>query len=172
MTKINIPDSLLEKTRKNADTNHCDNDMGRTSSEKEVDAAVGYLTEQLAFVFFKQNGYDPSEPNTTKYDFDVGNAKVEVKGRKTWDREDPDLLVRTKNGLPADIYLHIDIHTENGRSPDSSLSNVSHAEVVGFATKQDVKINGENFSPSGKQSPTKLVPRNYLRLPKDIGSEL
>jgi hypothetical protein len=97
-----------------------------------------------------------------QFDYKLNGQKVEVKTRKTWDYSNPDLLVRTKFDLAARYYVQIDMHTRNNQSAEPDLSNVVEAELVGFVKADEVETHGEHFSPPNKNTPTLMVPRQYL----------
>jgi len=74
------------------------------------------------------------------------------------------LLVRKKFDLAAWFYMQLDLHTENDEEPNSDLSNVTEANIVGYVTKDEVEQHGEPFTPPGKreENETVLVPRQRL----------
>lgn len=169
--RYDIPESLKEKARKNADTSHCDTDRGRDADQHQIDAPVGYISEKIAERVLEQEGFDVQDPTDRDHDFIVNGGKLEVKGRKTWNYSNPDLLVRKTFGVACDAYLQVDLHTENRRDLKTDLSNLSHAVVVGFACASDVHQHGEAFLP-GKKNDTDMVPRNVLRSVKVLDSFL
>lgn len=160
--RFDIPESMKKKARKNADTSHCDNDRGRSAEQHKIDAPVGYLSEKVAEEVLKQEGFSVKDGTDRDHDLQVNGGKVEVKGRKTWNYSNPDLLVRKTFGVACDVYLQVDLHTTNGKQMNPDLSNLSHAVVVGFASASDVHQHGESFLP-GKKNDTDMVPRNVLR---------
>lgn len=165
---ITLPDSVVKSIAENASTEYTDNDMNRNATDKEEDAICGDLGELIANRYFNRQGYSISEPSTPKTDVLVNGTTVEIKARKTWNYAEPDLLIRTKFDLASDIYVQVDLFTDDNQRLKSDASNFSHAEFAGFVPKDMVRENGEPFNQnySAKRNSTLMVSRGDL---VDIG---
>lgn len=174
LPKIEITDKMRQEAIQYSDVSHTDTDMDRDANTREVDALVGEIAERVAARFFRTNGYSVSPSTSHKHDLQVNGSKIEVKGRKTWDYARPDLLVRTKFDLACDIYLQVDLHLSSGSTLKANLSNLDHAVVVGYATKDKVKETGDSFNQgfSTKDNPTLKVNREDLTPPSLISKDL
>lgn len=173
-TKFNLTDDIRQTIINQADVSYTDTDMNRDAETREVDALVGETAEQMAAEFFRSFGYNVSPSDNYKYDLNVSGTRIEVKGRKTWDFSEPDLLVRTKFELASDIYLQVDLHLSSGNQLRADLSNLDYGKIVGYATKEIVEQTGEPFNQNydEKENPTQLVDRSDLLDPERISRHI
>lgn len=163
---IAVTDAHRKMAVENADTSHCDADMGRDADQHEIDARVGVLGEIMARDMVGQtDDVEFTDPEDVQHDCFLNGHRTEIKTRKTWNYSKPDLLVRKKFDLAARYYVQLDLHTENGNDPKLDLSNVSKAKIVGYVNKEEVETHGEDFSPPGKRdkNETVLINRRHLR---------
>lgn len=161
---IKLPDSVVESIAESSSTEYTDDDMNRDATDKEEDAICGDLGELVANRYFNRQGYNISESRTPKTDLLLNGVPVEVKSRKTWNFSEPDLLIRTKFDLASDIYVQVDLFTEDNARLKSDASNFSHAEFAGFVPKETVENDGEPFNQnySAKKNSTLIVDRSDL----------
>lgn len=173
-TKFYLTDEIRDTIIDYADVSYTDTDMNRDAETREVDALVGETAEQIAAEFFRSHGHNVSPSNNYKYDMNVDGSLIEVKGRKTWDFSEPDLLIRTKFDLSSDIYLQVDLHLSSGNQLKADLSNLEYGEVVGYATKEIIEQDGEPFNQhyDEKENPTQLVDRSDLLDPNRISRHI
>lgn len=148
----------------NSDLSYTDSDMDRTASDKEIDSLVGEIAELVANKFFIRHNVSISEPESYKYDILADETRIEVKGRKCWNFSNPDLLVRTKFDLSADVYLHIDLTTTDSERLLTDLSNLGTVSLIGFVTKDEVSTLGEPFNQHipEKENDTVIIDRSNL----------
>lgn len=170
-TKFEITSKLLENSIEYSDTSYCDTDMNRTAEDHQIDSVIGELGERIGFKFFEQFQPSPEPPTSYSHDLTINGKLIEIKSRKRWAYSQlPDLLVRTKFDLVCDIYLQIDIFTEDDEPVQSDFSNLSHAEVIGFVTPEDIHELGEPFNSNydEKENSTQIVHREHLRSPINL----
>ena len=162
---ISITDSHRNQAINNADISQTDTDRNRSTADRKRHARIGQLGEIVVQEAIKQtDGLTYSTSTDQKIDGYINNNAVEIKARKTWDYQNPDLLVRKNFDLAADFYLQVDLFTSGNNSANSDLSNVTKAEIAGVVTKSEVDKYGEPFMKDKKEkkNDTVIVPRSKL----------
>lgn len=159
---VTVQQSHRNKAIDQASLKHTDTDRDRSKDERELHAKIGMLGEILAKEAIEStDGLTFSEASDMKIDGEINGNSIEIKARKTWNYENPDLLVRKNFSLAADYYIQIDLYTSSGGDANSDLSNVTKGEIAGVISQNDVEKHGEPFMPN-KKNDTVLVPRSNL----------
>ncbi|UVE49667.1 hypothetical protein KU306_12205 [Haloferax larsenii] len=135
-----------------------DGDLGRSHDDWLLDVFLGDLAEHVAAAYLADDlGLDVrlvSDAEDPSVDLEVEGASIDVKMRKRWEREDPDLIVRAKRHPSADAYVMVELEkTETGYA----------AHVSGWVALQEVVAYGEPFLPGRSKHDKLLVDRKHLR---------
>lgn len=143
-----------------------DGDLGRGDDEWEQDVFLGALAEVVAHDELQDalaldtrlvdDGEDAS------YDIDLaGLVELEVKNRKLWDRQEPDMLIRRRTAVDADCYMLAEID----RDEDSYLITVS-----GWVSQPEVMAYSEDFVFGNHEK--LMVHRRHLRAVTTLPDQL
>lgn len=164
-TEFTLADHEKEAVIRNSDLSYTDSDMNRSADDKEIDSLVGEIAELVVNKFFIHHNVSIDEPESYKYDLLAEDLAIEVKGRKCWNFSKPDLLVRTKFELAADVYIHVDLHTTDGNQLQTDLSNLGTVTLVGYVTQSDVSDLGKPFNQHlpEKENDTVIIERDDLQ---------
>ncbi|MGB9932584.1 hypothetical protein [Haloarcula amylolytica] len=135
-----------------------DRDLGRTDDDHLQDQFLGYIAEIAGLERLKELGLEPrhvDESESYIYDIEIAQGvKVDVKSRKLWNFDNPDLLVRDESEH-ADVYVMVELSdVENGGYS---------ASVVGWVSKHEVFAYGEDFLPYVSKNDKQKIDRKYLR---------
>lgn len=164
-TTFTLSDAEKQACISNSDISYTDSDMNRTPSQQNEDSLVGEIAELVTNKFLIRHSVSIDEPESYKYDVLAGGStRIEVKGRKCWNFSNPDLLVRTKFDLAADVYLQVNLHTIDGEYLLSDLSNLGVVELMGYVTAEEVHEYGSSFNEhlEEKENDTVIIDRNDL----------
>lgn len=135
-----------------------DRDLGRSCDDWRLDVFLGELAEHVAAAHLTDEldldvrlVSDEEDPSV---DLDVSGVAIDVKMRKLWEREDPDLIVRAKRYPSADAYLMVEL--------DRMATGYS-ANIAGWVALQEVVAYGEGFLTNRSKHRKLLVNRKHLR---------
>lgn len=120
-----------------------DNDRDRSDDEWRADVFEGARTEVAAEQYFRERGFDArivDDDEEQAHDLVVEGLTVEVKLRRLWNRQDPDLLLRYDDN--PDIYVMV----EARRTPTGKIF-----EVTKWASQTTVEENKIPFRPNRPQ---------------------
>lgn len=144
-----------------------DGDLNRSDDEWAQDVFLGALAEVVAHDELEGAvGLDArlvDDAEDASYDIDLDGVELEIKNRKLWDREEPDMLIRRRTPIDADCYLLAEID----RDADSHLVN-----IAGWVSQPEVAAYARDFF-AGYHDKL-LVERKHLRgvatLPEYMGA--
>lgn len=153
-------------------------DMGRRPADKLKDNYYSILAELAVKSFVEEVGiedaehvHDWAEPddidselaetiNPVAFDWDIYGAAVDIKMRKTWNYQNPDLIVRASPAgtLDADLYLQVDLDRGRERIEIEhdgtivSARKATTATIVGFSANFEAAAS-PHYCPGGVYHP-------------------
>jgi hypothetical protein len=134
-----------------------DHDLGRSDADWSLDVFLGDLAEQVAASYLSELDLDVrliSDEEDPSVDIEVEGVAIDVKMRKLWERENPDLIVRAKRYPSADSYLMVEL--------DRTATGYA-ANMAGWVSVQEVVAYGDEFLPGRSKHDKLLVDRSHLR---------
>lgn len=134
-----------------------DGDLDRDEGDWRGSCFLGALAEVVAadrLPALTPGGRLVNDAESTSADIDIGGVAVDIKLRKLWQREEPDLFVRALSNPSADAYVMVEADWRDGRH---------HLALRGWVAQPEVWSYGRLILTDESEHDKLLVNRDRLR---------